>query len=261
MKWPKAGLGLLLFPVLAGSAAPPADGIRPRLNEIWEQISAAQQAPQTATDAWRMKMQQEILDVASVEADWGNMESRRLLRLDTDCVVQSWGENKEAKNAFLRALLGSGNGVLREYAAAQMRLAELSKTPLMLRFTAIDGREVDLDRLRGKVVLLEYWGVHCTGCVALIPALKELYAQYHARGFEIVGLAGGRDAQKVRHFVEQHAVLWPQRVDPKAHEAEFGRYGFVYVSNLLLLDKNGKLVMSAAEPGKEELERAIRAQL
>ena len=61
--------------------------------------------------------------------------------------------------------------------------------PLAIRFTALDGREVDLARLTNKVVLVEFWSTTCGPCIAEMPALKAAYEKLHERGFEVVGIS------------------------------------------------------------------------
>ncbi len=40
--------------------------------------------------------------------------------------------------------------------------------------------------LRGKVVFIEYWGMHCPPCRAAMPKLQELYAKYKSQGFVLI---------------------------------------------------------------------------
>ncbi|MGO9598767.1 MAG: TlpA family protein disulfide reductase [Isosphaeraceae bacterium] len=54
--------------------------------------------------------------------------------------------------------------------------------PLELEFTdATSGSEVSLKRLKGKVVVLDFWATWCGPCVAELPKMKDLYAKYHGR--------------------------------------------------------------------------------
>ena len=61
--------------------------------------------------------------------------------------------------------------------------------PLDIRFTALDGREVDLARLKGKVVLIEFWSTTCGPCIGEMPEVKAVYDQHHSEGFEIIGIS------------------------------------------------------------------------
>ena len=47
--------------------------------------------------------------------------------------------------------------------------------PLDIRFTALDGREVDLAKLKGNVVLVDFWSTTCGPCIAEMPAVKAAY--------------------------------------------------------------------------------------
>jgi len=40
-----------------------------------------------------------------------------------------------------------------------------------MSFTALDGSSVDLAKLRGKVVLIDFWATWCHGCVQVLPEL------------------------------------------------------------------------------------------
>ncbi|HTD85716.1 MAG TPA: TlpA disulfide reductase family protein, partial [Candidatus Binatia bacterium] len=55
--------------------------------------------------------------------------------------------------------------------------------PVDIRFTGLDGREVDLAAMTGKVVLVEFWSTTCGPCIAEMPAVKAAYEKLHDRGF------------------------------------------------------------------------------
>lgn len=46
--------------------------------------------------------------------------------------------------------------------------------------------KVSAAELRGKVVFIEYWGLHCPPCIAAMPKLQELYARYKDDGFVLI---------------------------------------------------------------------------
>ena len=69
------------------------------------------------------------------------------------------------------------------------KLVVLNKPPAqpVLGFTNIDGETKRLADFRGKVVLLNIWATWCTPCVAEIPSLDALEAEWGSAHFEVVG--------------------------------------------------------------------------
>ena len=55
-------------------------------------------------------------------------------------------------------------------------------------FNTPGGQPLTLARLRGKVVLVDFWTYTCINCIRTLPFLKGLYATYHKYGLEIVGV-------------------------------------------------------------------------
>jgi thiol-disulfide isomerase/thioredoxin len=89
--------------------------------------------------------------------------------------------------------------------------------PLHFSFPDLTGALVsDTDpRFRGKVVILAIGGSWCPNCHDEAPFLSELYADYHARGLEIVGLMFENDPDpvvsrpRVQSFVKRYRVQYP----------------------------------------------------
>ena len=84
-----------------------------------------------------------------------------------------------------------------------------------MQFMAVDGREVDLAELRGKVVLVDFWGTHCGPCVEELPRVKAAFEKFHAQGFEVIGISCDTDRKELEKYVKQHGISWPQYFDGK----------------------------------------------
>jgi len=77
---------------------------------------------------------------------------------------------------------------------------EIGKAAPDLVITELDGQTFDLVKLRGKVVLVNYWATWCAPCRKDMPKLDALYRRYHDQNLEMIGISIDRDSDlgKVR---------------------------------------------------------------
>ncbi len=131
--------------------------------------------------------------------------------------------------------------------------------PLDIRFTALDGREVDLAKLKGKVVLVEFWSTTCGPCIAEMPTVKAAYQNLHERGFEVVAISLDDKASALRRFIKEKELPWPQYFDGKGWENQFAvQFGIFSIPTTWLVDKRGNLRDTNA---RVDLERRVTALL
>ncbi|MDO5968735.1 TlpA disulfide reductase family protein, partial [Flavivirga aquimarina] len=135
--------------------------------------------------------------------------------------------------------------------------------PLDMVFTAIDGSIVDLNTMRGKVVLIDFWATYCSPCVKEMPHVRAMYDKYRDRGFEVIGIAVDNDAAKERilSILKKTGANWPQRLD-KGADATVSLHALYEIKTLptvWLLNKEGVIVDRNARG--ERLEPLIREHL
>jgi peroxiredoxin len=77
-------------------------------------------------------------------------------------------------------------------------------------FTTIQGKEIGMTSLKGKVVLVNFWSTDCSVCVGEMPNLVNTYNAYKAKGFEIIAIAMPYDPPaQVLNYATQKALPFP----------------------------------------------------
>ncbi len=131
---------------------------------------------------------------------------------------------------------------MKEAAAELLKKMEALGKPVELQFTAVDGRSVDLAKLKGKVVLIDFWATWCRPCVGEVPNVKKTYDQFHSKGFEIVGISLDKEKDKLTQFVADNKMEWPQFFDGLFWQNKYARqFGIESIPAMWLIDKKGNL--------------------
>lgn len=102
----------------------------------------------------------------------------------------------------------------------------LGKKALEFNAKTIDGSEIDFPKsFPGKVVMLDFWATWCGPCIGEIPHMKEAYANWHDKGFEILGInfdSANMD-EKLAEFLSENELPWPQVYEGKGWETTIGK--------------------------------------
>ena len=157
-------------------------------------------------------------------------------------VAQGWLQEGavEKSRTLVGELAASESTEVKEAAAELSKKLERVGKPLDLKFTAVDGRSVDLQGMKGKVVLIDFWATWCRPCIAELPKVKEAYERLHKQGFEIVGISLDREKMALERLVEREKMGWPQCFGERSTElAE--EHGITGIPAMWLVDKKGAL--------------------
>jgi cytochrome c-type biogenesis protein len=115
------------------------------------------------------------------------------------------------------------------------------------------GHDVSLGDLRGKVVLLNFWGTWCPPCREEFPHIVELYHKWgRSQGVAVlaVSCSGGNDSgdlkplrEETAAFIEQKKADLPIYLDPggQTRRAVAAAVGFRGYPTTLVLDRSGKI--------------------
>lgn len=107
-------------------------------------------------------------------------------------------------------------------------------------FTTIQGKQISMADLKGKVVLVNFWSTDCGVCVKEMPSLVNTYNAYKGKGFEVIAVAMPDDPPaQVLNYVTQKALPFPVMHDGFSEITnKFG--GVNLTPAAYIFDKQGK---------------------
>lgn len=112
-------------------------------------------------------------------------------------------------------------------------------------FTSSEGEHIALDDLRGKVVLLDFWGTWCPPCVESVPELRSLHKRHSKDGapFVLIGISSDGDEAEWKDFTAKNKMIWPQYRD---HDRRIQRaFGIRAFPTYIVIDHEGVVRFSS----------------
>ncbi|SMD10387.1 TlpA disulfide reductase family protein [Pedobacter nyackensis] len=121
-----------------------------------------------------------------------------------------------------------------------------------------NGKEVSLVSLKGKLVLLDFWGSWCFPCRQTHPHLRKLYAEYKDRGLEILGVANehGKPEDNYKKWtvaLDQDQMSWINVLNEQVEKGKLSvteKYNVSAYPTKILIDKNGIIIRKFVGSGE-----------
>jgi thiol-disulfide isomerase/thioredoxin len=128
-----------------------------------------------------------------------------------------------------------------------------------------DGNEINLAAYKGKVVLLDFWGSWCGPCRASHPHLKELYAKYKNKGFEIIAVASEtaktpeEQREKWLAAIKKDDINWIHVLNNEEKEKQdiVKDYRVTAFPTKILLDKDGKILLRITASATDDIDQML----
>lgn len=135
---------------------------------------------------------------------------------------------------------------IRDHFSGYRRRLDLVGRPApVIRGVDVDGAEVKIADLKGKVVLVVFWATWCNPCVERIPMMNRALELHEKDGFAILGVnldTGPDRARLVRQFVVDFGVPWPNVLSGERGADIADAYGVAEIPANVLIDRDGKVI-------------------
>ncbi len=118
---------------------------------------------------------------------------------------------------------------------------------------ALDGQDLNMTEVKGKVVVLNFWATWCPPCVAEMPSLQRLYETLKDEGVEFVCVSG-EEQDTVQKFVQEKGYTFPIYTMEAERPEDFRGRG---IPTTFILSKDGKIAFRHVGSAKWDAQASI----
>jgi peroxiredoxin len=210
------------------------------------------------------KAQGKILEeMQKLAADYPR-DARVLYTLTT--MTDIGGANEEtslaAEGIVAETMRGPDASFVKDVHAGHLKQRAAMNKAVEFAGRTVEGKDFSTAAYKGKVVLIDFWATWCHPCVAENPRIKAMYAKYHEKGLEVVGISCDKEGETLADYVKQENMPWVQMWDKKVQTANpddawnpvAKAWGVMTIPQMFLIDREGKLRSVGA---REDMEKVI----
>ena len=97
------------------------------------------------------------------------------------------------------------------------------------------------NKLKGKIIVLDFWASWCGPCRREIPNIKKYYAEYKTKGVQFLSVSIDAKKDDWTKALKEEQMLWMQGWTPDSGKSVLKTYQFNGIPFIILIDKEGKI--------------------
>ena len=217
-------------------------------------------------------LQQPKADYQKIQTQW----TKDLTQLVTQFADQADVSEAMLQLAIAHEFAGEDDQALHWYTEVVQRFGETNKASKargakrrlqsvgqVLSFSgkSLQGANVDLKDLRGKVVLIHYWATWCEPCKQDLQLIQTVHQKYRRAGFVPVGINLDQSRQTAQKYLQTNPLAWTQLHEAGGLDSRLANeLGIMTLPTMLLVDQQGKVVSRSlhASDLAEELGKLLK---
>lgn len=126
------------------------------------------------------------------------------------------------------------------------------------KIKSLNGDEVDIAKLKGKIVLINFFATWCKPCQCELPEMQaRIWPKYrNNKDFELVVIGRGHTTQEIVDFQNRNKFDMPMYAD--SAKKVFDQFAVKYIPRTFIVDRNGIVVYSSINYTESELQRCLK---
>jgi peroxiredoxin len=124
--------------------------------------------------------------------------------------------------------------------------------------TTTDGTEISTEKLKGKVILVNFFATWCGPCLAELPHLEsEVWQKFKDRGLVLVVIGREHSAEELVKFKAEKKLTMPFAPDPKREV--YAKYATQYIPRNVVIGPDGKVLFQSVGYVPAEFAQMVKA--
>ena len=179
------------------------------------------------------------------------------------------GEDKEQYREDVRATLtkySGDNWVNRIVSTRFFDDAIAMLWPIEIGLPDLNNKLVKLDDYKGKVLLIDFWATWCGPCLAELPNVKNVYKEYHDKGFDIVSVSLDYEDRKpldaYKEWITENEMPWRHIYEGKGWDVSLVQKYFVSgIPAPFMIGKDGQIFAQGEDCAGPKLTETLEKAL
>lgn len=187
------------------------------------------------SDAWMKYIVEHYADMTSVLVPLSQLDEDK----DVDLINVTLS-HLESTSESAKQIVADYRKKKAEEKEMRERMREGNPAP-EFTFQNEKGKTINIKKLKGKIIVLDFWASWCGPCRKEIPNVKKVYAEYKDKGIQFLSVSIDAKKEAWTKALKEERMPWMQGWTPDAGKSVMNTYQFGGIPFIILIDKEGNI--------------------
>lgn len=187
------------------------------------------------SDAWMKYIVEHYADMTSVLVPLSQLDEDK----DVD-LINTTLSHLESTSESAKQIVADYRKKKAEEKEMRERMREGNPAP-EFTFQNEKGKTINIKKLKGKIIVLDFWASWCGPCRKEIPNVKKVYAEYKDKGIQFLSVSIDAKKEAWTKALKEEQMPWMQGWTPDAGKSVMNTYQFGGIPFIILIDKEGNI--------------------